>query len=91
MASNRLKLNRLLDKYQAELFTLHKVSMNDFIGVICTNNIDAILHASHALVHGIYSIFLLQLVTGHMGVNPMSLKKLLAGAKVWVLCNEILG
>jgi hypothetical protein len=48
-------------------------------------------HLSRGLLHAIHEIFPLPSVTGHAGEERISIKKLIAGNKVWAVQKEILG
>ena len=83
-------LLQLLLARQWEIFTLTEVYMDNLIGVAWAVNIETLWHASRVLLHAIHAIFPPQSITKHQGGNPISLKKLLAGDKVWAIRKEIL-
>ena len=70
---------------------LLEVHINDFIQLAQTKDEETLRHLSRALLHGIHSVFLPPDVTGHNGADPVSVKKLLEGERVWQVRKEILG
>ena len=73
-------LNQLLEVY-----------MDDFIGLVQSNNHPSLLHFSRAILHGIHSVFPPPSITHHSGADPISEKKLEAGDGLWEVRKEILG
>ena len=71
--------------------SLLEVFVDDFIGA--TNNLSDshLLHFSRAMLHGLHSIFPPPEVTGHMGEDSVSTKKLFNGEGIWATRKEILG
>ncbi len=71
--------------------TLIEVFVDDFIG--CTDNIsqEHLLNVSRAMLHGIHSIFPPNDITGHLGGDPISEKKLEKLEGLWASIKEILG
>jgi hypothetical protein len=65
--------------------------MDDFIGLAQTTDPDALRHISCVLLQGIHSVFPPPLVTGHAGEDPIAMKKLLEGDRLWDTRKEILG
>jgi hypothetical protein len=68
-----------------------EVYVNDFIQAAQTTDPDRLLHMSHAILHGIHSVFPPPSVTGHDGEDPVSQKKLEQGDSHWATRKEILG
>ena len=70
---------------------LIKVYINDFIQLAQCMDPNQLLHLSHAILHGIHSIFPLPTVTGSTEEDPITLKKLHQGdGLVWDTHKEIL-
>jgi hypothetical protein len=74
-----------------KLTTILEVFVDDFIGVINTNDYPTLLHLSRAMLHGVHSCFPPPTVTKHMGGDPISEKKLHQGDGTWDTEKEILG
>ena len=58
------------------LVTLLEVYINDFIAMINNTSHARLLQISHAMLHGVHSIFPPPDVTVHNGFNPVALSKL---------------
>jgi hypothetical protein len=70
---------------------LMEVYIDDFIQAAQTTDPEQLLHLSRAMLHGIHSVFPPPSVTGHVGEDPVSLKKLEQGDGRWATRKEILG
>lgn len=81
----------LTDRAPADLYCLFEVYIDDFIGLIQSQDSKELLRCSRALMHGIHSIFPPPHVTGHHGQDPISEKKLKAGDGLWEARKELLG
>jgi hypothetical protein len=84
------KLQTLLETHQADFFKLLEVYVDDFIGVLHSDDLEIIRHATRAMLHAIHSVFPPP-VSGLADDDPISFKKLLAGDGVWAVRKEILG
>jgi hypothetical protein len=73
------------------LVKLLEVYMDDFIGLIQSDNPKELLHFSRSMLHGIHTVFPPPSVTHHSGADPISEKKLKAGDGLWEVRKEILG
>jgi hypothetical protein len=82
------KLQTLLETHNADLFKLLEVYVDDFIGVVHSDGLDVLRHATRAMLHGIHSVFP---PSANPEDDPVSYKKLLAGDGVWAARKEILG
>ncbi|KAL7544964.1 hypothetical protein ACHAWF_008332 [Thalassiosira exigua] len=56
-----------------------------------TTDEEALRHCSRTILHGIHSVFPPPKILGHLGKDPISLKKLLAGEGLWEVRKEVLG
>ena len=65
--------------------------MDDFIGIICSNHINALCHASRAMLYAIHFIFPSLHISGHASEDPILQKKLLVKDGIWAVQKEILG
>lgn len=81
----------ITDRAPADLYCLFEVYIDDFIGLLQSQDSKEILRCSRALLHGIHSIFPPPSVTGHHGEDPISAKKMQAGDGLWETRKEILG
>ena len=70
---------------------LLKVSVDDFIQMAQTTNMNTLCHLRRALLHGVHNVFPPLEVTGHLGQDPVLLKKLMYGNRIWDVCTGILG
>lgn len=70
---------------------LLEVFVDDFIQLTQTSNEEESRHCSRAVFHGIHSVFPPSAVTGHNREDPVSIKKLREGDRVWETRKEILG
>ena len=52
---------------------------------------EVLRHYSRALLHGIHSVFPPPNITGHSGADPILIKKLNQGDRLWEVRKEILG
>jgi hypothetical protein len=86
-------LHTLSDPTQREkFFHLFEVFVDDFIGLLQSNNRSVLQHHSRALLHAIHQVFPPPTATGHSKDDPISFKKLvLEGEGVWDTTKEILG
>ena len=75
----------------AASFVNTEMFVDDFISATNNTNPDHLRHFSHAMLHGIHSIFPLPKVSGHQGEDPISQKKLKQGDGIWESTKEILG
>jgi hypothetical protein len=82
------KLQTLLETHNADLFKLLQVYVDNFIGVVHSDSLDVLRHATRAMLHGIHSVFP---PSANPEDDPVSYKKLLAGDDVWAVRKEILG
>jgi hypothetical protein len=82
------KPQTLLATHNADLFKLLEVHVEDFIGVVHSDGLDVLRHATRAMLHGIHSVFP---PSANAEDDPVSHKKLLAGDGVWAARKEILG
>ena len=78
-------------KEGATFLHMLEVFVDDFVQLAQTTNEEALRHCSRAVLHGIHSVFPPPKVTGHIGADPVSVKKLLKGEGVWAVRKEILG
>lgn len=74
-----------------KLLRLLEVYVDDFIGLIQSDDPKELQHFARALLHGIHSVFPTPERSGHTGADPVSLKKLMAGDGLWETRKEILG
>ena len=81
------KLRTLLDTHGSDFFQLLEVYVDDFIGVLHSDDLEVLRHATRAMLHGIHSVFPPP-ATGLPDDDPISFKKLLAGDGVWAVRNE---
>ncbi len=72
------------------LVKLLEVYMDDFIGLIQSDNPKELLHFSRSMLHGIHTVFPPPSVTHHSGADPISEKKLKAGDGLWEVRKVIL-
>ena len=71
---------------------LFEVYVDDYIGLLQSNDPAAIRHHSRSLLHAIHQIFPPPTATGHDGEDPISHKKLaIEGEGIWDTRKEILG
>jgi hypothetical protein len=84
------KLQTLFDTHKADLFKLLEVYVDNFVGVLHSDDLEVLRHATRAMLHAIHSVFLPP-ASGLSDEDPISFKKLLAGDGVWATCKEILG
>jgi hypothetical protein len=84
------KLQTLFDTHQADLFKLLEVYVDDFIGVLHSDDLEVLRHATRAMLHAIHSVFPPP-ASGLPDDDPISFKKLIAGDGVWAVRKEILG
>ena len=81
----------ITDSAPEHLFCLFEVYIDDFIGLLQSQDGKELLRCSRALMHGIHSIFPPPAVTGHHGHDPISEKKMEAGDGLWATRKELLG
>ena len=84
------KLRTLLETHHADFFKLLEVYVDDFIGVLHSDDIEVLRHATRAMLHAIHSVFPPP-ASGMADEDPISYKKLLAGDGIWAVRKEILG
>jgi hypothetical protein len=84
------KLQTLLTTHRADFFKLLEVYMDDYIGVVHSDDVAVLRHATRAMLHGIHSVFPPP-ASGKPEDDPISYKKLLAGDGIWAVRKEILG
>ena len=84
------KLQSLLETHQADFFKLLEVYVDDFIGVLHSDDLEVLRHATRAMLHGIHSVFPPP-ASGLPEDDPISYKKLLAGDGIWAVRKEVLG
>jgi hypothetical protein len=70
---------------------LMEVYVNDFIQLAQTTDPNQLRHLSRAILHGVHLVFPPPSVTGHVGKDPVSMKKLAQGDGRWATRKEILG
>jgi hypothetical protein len=85
-----VKLKSLLETHQGDFFKLLEVYIDDFIGVIHSDKLEILRHATRAMLHGIHSVFPPP-SSGLAEDDPISYKKLMQGDGVWAVRKEILG
>jgi hypothetical protein len=85
-----VKLRTLLETHQADFFKLLEVYVDDFIGLVHSDDVEVLRHATRAMLHGIHSVFPPP-SSGKDTEDPISYKKLLAGDGIWAVRKEILG
>jgi hypothetical protein len=85
-----VKLHSLLDTHRADFFKLLEVYIDDYIGVIHSDDVEVLRHATRAMLHGIHSVFPPP-SSGKAADDPVSFKKLLAGDGIWAVRKEVLG
>ena len=56
-----------------------------------TSDRNALRHLSRALIHGVHNVFPLPEGTGHLCQDPVLLKTLMAGERLWDVQKETLG
>ncbi len=83
--------SRPLENVSDNFLKLIEVYIDDFIGLTQTTDPTQLLHLTRALLKASHSIFPSPDMTGHNGLDPVSLKKLLKGDGLWEVCKEILG
>jgi hypothetical protein len=73
-----VKLQSLLATHQTDFFKLLEVYIDDYIGVLHSDDLEVLRHATRAMLHGIHSVFPPP-DSGKPEDDPVSFKKLLAG------------
>ena len=68
-----------------------EVYVDDFIQLAQTQDPTVLRHCTRALMHGIHSVFPPPAISGHVGEDPISKKKLRDGEGLWEVKKEILG
>ena len=71
------------NQHISDFLRLLIVYIDDFIHLAQTTDPAQLLHMSHALLHGIHSVFPPPSVTGGKEENPVALKKLHQGNGLW--------
>jgi hypothetical protein len=84
------KLKSLLETHKSDLFKLLEVYVDDFIGMVHSDDLEVLRHATRAMLHAIHSVFPPP-ASGIPEDDPISYKKLLAGDGIWAVRKEILG
>ena len=75
----------------AKFLHMLEVYMEDFIQLSQTDDKEALRGCSRALLHRIHNVFLPPAISGHVGEEPVSMKKLMEGEGQWEVRKEILG
>ena len=57
-------------------FQVLEVYVDDFCSIVQTSNVAHLRQVSRRLLHAIHSVFPFPAITGHAGVDPVSLKKI---------------
>jgi hypothetical protein len=70
---------------------LLKVSVGNLIQMPQTANRNTLNHLIRALLYDVHNVFPQLDVTGHLGHDPVLLKKLMDGEGMWDVHKEILG
>ena len=68
-----------------------EVYVDDFFAATNNPSIANLCHCSRSLLHGIHAIFPPPAISGHPGEDPVSIKKLKQGDRLWSHQKEILG
>ncbi len=86
-----MKLPQLSSKQVTQLVQALDVYMDDFIGLSAGHSHEELLHFTHAVLHGIHTVFPPPELTEDQDDKPISVKKLKQGDGLWSTKKEILG
>ena len=75
----------------SQFLQLLEVYVDDYLHLVQSTDHTVLRHCSRALLHGIHGVFPPPAISGHGGVDPVSLKKLKAGEGLWETRKDILG
>ena len=85
------KTDGMTAKQVAPFLQLLECYVDDYMQIVQSTDPDVLRHCSRAVLHGIHSVFPPPAISGHLGEEPISIKKLMEDEGLWEVRKEILG